>query len=295
MGADLFKADADFRSLVAVASELVGDDLESICLRGPENKLTRPRVLQPLLAAVSLGYLRRLLREGVQPDLVLGHSLGEITGLAAAGIITPTDALRIAVKRGELMDEAARTLDGGMLAVTVNNRTPLLEWLASPDVPDGIVLANDNAPTQVVLSGTRTALTAGAQFIGSHRLGKCRFLAVSGPWHSPSMANAAALFDAWLRQIPWQPPQVPMLLNMTSATATTPEEIRSAISGALTQSVRWTACMAALAAMNPRCLLEVGPGRVLSGLARANGFGNEVKTLNVSNLRGVELAAQLGL
>ena len=292
MGADLFKSDVPFRSLVALASELVGEDLEPTCLRGPEKKLVRTRFLQPLLVAVSLGYLRHLNERGVQPDFVLGHSLGEITALAAAGIVTPAEAVRLAAKRGELMDQAATQVDGGMLAVTLEDRTRLLDWLASAPSGKGLTLANDNAPRQIVLSGERSALTACAKFIANEKLGKCRFLAVSGPWHSPFMAEASIRFEAWLRQIPFQPPRLPMIWNVTAARAETTEDLRSLVSSALARPVRWAACMAALRALNPSWLLEVGPGRVLSGLARANGFGEATRILNVSNLRGVELAAE---
>ena len=160
MGADLFKSDTAFRSLVGLASEWVGEDLESICLRGPEKKLVRSKFLQPLLVAVSLGYLRHLTERGVNPDVVLGHSLGEITALAAAGIVTPEEAVRIAARRGVLMEGAARKTAGAMLAVILEDRAKLLAWLASPAASHRVVLANDNAPNQVVLAGERSALTA---------------------------------------------------------------------------------------------------------------------------------------
>jgi [acyl-carrier-protein] S-malonyltransferase len=288
MGADLFKSDSAFRGLVALASELVGEDLERVCLRGPEQKLVQTRLLQPLLVAVSLGYLRHLTQRGVQPDLVLGHSLGEITALAAAGVVTPADAVRIAAKRGELMDEAAAQVDGAMLAVTLQDRTPLLEWLASGDPGRQVVLANDNAATQVVLSGSRGAC---AEFLAREKLGRCRFLAVSGPWHSPLMAEAAAHFDAWLRQIAFQPPRLPVLFNVTAAPAQTAEQIRSCLSSALARPVQWARCMAAVRSLKPRCLFEVGPGGVLSALARANGLDETTQVFRANNLRGVESAA----
>jgi [acyl-carrier-protein] S-malonyltransferase len=292
MGADLFRSDPAFRNLIAAASQLVGEDLEQTCLRGPGKKLMRPRFLQPLLVAVSLGYLRRLLERGLEPGMVLGHSLGEITALAAAGVVTFKDAVRIAAKRGELMEATAANLDGGMMAVTLQDRRPLLEWLESPEISPSVALANDNARTQVALSGKLSTLKAGAEFVAKHKLGTCRFLAVSGPWHSPLMAEAATLFDDWLRTIHFQLPRLPLLFNATARRADYLQEIRSTISSALTKPVQWTSCMAAVAAMNPRSLFEVGPGRVLSGLARANGFGGTTTVFSVSNLRGVELAAQ---
>lgn len=292
MGADLFKSDSVFRELMGAASEMVGEDLEPICLRGPEKKLLRARFLQPLLVAVSLGYLRQLNQRGVQPDLVLGHSLGEITALAAAGIVTPTEAVRIAARRGELMEEAAAGVDGGMQAVTLNDPGRLLDWIASAQSENKVALANDNAPTQVVLAGERSALAACAQFVASEELGNCRRLAVSGPWHSPFMAHAAIRFETWLREIPFQRPRLPMIFNGTAAPTEDPAEICRLIGSAPARLVQWTGCMAALRAMNPRWLFEVGPGRVLSGLARANGFSEQTAILHAGNLRGVELVVE---
>lgn len=295
MGADLFKTDSAFRSLVALASELVGEDLEPTCLRGPEKKLLRSRLLQPLLVAVSLGYLRHLQERGVQPDLVLGHSLGEITALAAAGIVTPDEAVRIAAMRGKLMDEAAAKLDGGMMAVTLDQRAPLLEWLASATSNHCVTLANDNAPTQVVLSGERVALAAGAEFVRSAKLGKCRLLPVSGPWHSPFMTEAATRFNAWLKDFPLRQPRVPMLFNASASNATGIGEIRFLLSSVLARPVRWRDCMSQVRERPPGVVFEIGPGRVLSGLARLNCLPAETRIFSVNNLGGVELAGRPSL
>ena len=132
---------------------------------------------------------------------MLGHSSAKSLALAAADIVTLPDAVRIAAKRRELIAEATDRGDGVMLAVTSEDQSRLLDWLAPGQSGAKAVLANDNAPTQVVLSGERSAITACAEFISRKNLGKCCFLAVSGPWHSPFMA-AAAHVDAWLRQIP---------------------------------------------------------------------------------------------
>jgi len=292
MGADLFKSDAVFRGWVALASELVGEDLEPLCLRGPEKKLVRTRLLQPLLVAIALGYHRQLNERGVKPDLVAGHSLGEIAALAAAGVIAPETAVRLAAKRGELMDEAAARVEGGMLAVTLEDRSGLMAWLAAHQPANEVVLANDNAPTQVVLSGHRAVLAACAEFITNGKLGRSRLLPVSGPWHSPFMAEAAAHFGAWLGRVPMQAPRLPILFNVSGAPAESPEEIRAHLGQALARPVRWTACMAAIRAREPQLLFEVGPGGVLAALARANGFGEAIHILRVNNLRGVELAAK---
>jgi [acyl-carrier-protein] S-malonyltransferase len=291
MGADLFKTDSFFRALVDRASERTGADLERICLRGPERDLVRTRLLQPLMVCVSLGYLRRLMAGGVKPDQVLGHSLGEITALAAAGIVDFETTVDIAVKRGELMDAAAARLTGGMVAVIAPEREAIQQHLAD-GVPSGkLVLANDNAPNQIVLSGEQEALEQAVQFITRGKLGQCHRLPVAGPWHSPAMAEARREFEAWLGPVEFRAPQVPLLFNVTAATETDPGKIRQLVARNLVEPVRWHSCMDQLRAAGVTALFEIGPGRVLSGLARANGFGDETRICNVNNLRGVELAA----
>ena len=243
------------------------------------------------MVCVSLGYLRRLTAGGVKPDQVLGHSLGEITALAAAGIVDFETAVDIAAKRGELMDAAAARLKGGMVAVISPEREAIRQYLAG-GVPSGkLVLANDNAPNQIVLSGEQKALEQAVQFITRGKLGQCRRLPVAGPWHSPAMAQARREFEAWLGPVEFRAPQVPLLFNVTAAAETDPGKIRQLVARNLVEPVRWRSCLEQLRAAGATALFEIGPGRVLSGLARANGFGDETRVGNVNNLRGVDLAA----
>ena len=291
MAADLFKVDAAFRDLVRHASERVGADLERICLRGPERELIRTKHLQPLLVCVSLGYLRHLSEHGVQPDVVLGHSLGEITALAAAGVVTPHDAVDMAAKRGELMDTVAARTPGGMIAVTSDEREQILRWLAT--IPrERLILANENSPSQFVLSGELPALEEAVHFIATEKLGTCRKLPVAGPWHSPHMIEAQREFEEWLQIVVFRAPRVPVLFNVTATREDDPEQIRQLATRNLSEQVLWHACMERLRDMQATALFEIGPGRVLSGLARANGFGDEVRLCNVNNLRGVSLAME---
>jgi [acyl-carrier-protein] S-malonyltransferase len=295
MGADLFKSDSSFRALVEHASQCVGENLEPICLRGPEKTLMRTKFLQPLLVAVSLGYCRRLIERGVKPDVMLGHSLGEITALAAAGVVTFEDAIEIAAKRGDLMEQASAQVQGGMMAVTTPARERILDWLAR-EIPDRcVILANDNAPTQIVLSGDRAGLEQCATFIAREQLGRCRSLAVAGPWHSPMMKEALARFDAALRPFVFRPPCCPLLLNASAMCESDPERIRSLIVEVIARPVLWRSCMGRLHEMPAYALFEIGVGRVLAGLARLNGFGSETRIHSVNNLRGVELAASTTL
>lgn len=293
MAADLFKTDAVFHELIHRASEHAGCDLEKICLRGPERELKRTRNLQPLLVSVSLGYLRRLLEKGIRPDQVLGHSLGEISALAAAGCVSFATAVDIAAKRGELMEAAASRVMGGMVAVLPVEREPVLQLLAAECADAELVLANDNSPNQFVVSGATAALEAFAARVVEQKLGQCRQLAVAGPWHSPLMAEAQQEFSRWLETIEFTPPQVPLRFNVTAEPETDVAVIRSLVARNLVEPVRWRAAMDKVRGVASLNLFEVGPGRVLSGLARANGLGETVKVFNINNLRGVEMAASL--
>jgi [acyl-carrier-protein] S-malonyltransferase len=293
MAADLFKADAHFCELVRRASERTGSELEKICLRGPERELTRTKNLQPLLVCVSLGYLRHLTEKEIQPDKVLGHSLGEISALAAAGYVSFETAVDIAAKRGELMDAAAAQVQDGMAAVISSEREAVLQLLAQKFSSAQLVLANDNTPNQIVLSGETAALEQFAALVTAEKLGQCRRLTVAGPWHSPLMVPAQQEFSSWLETIEFHPPKVPLIFNVTAATETDPQKIRQLIARNLVEPVRWRTAMASLRGAAKLALFEIGPGRVLSGLARANGLGDETKIFNINNLRGVEMAARL--
>ncbi len=292
MGSDLARSDAPFQSLLRQASDLAGVDLRRICLRGPERDLTRTRNLQPLLVCVSLGYLSRLRQAGAPFDFVLGHSLGEITALAAAEIVDFPTAVKIAVRRGAAMDNAAAQTDGAMLALIADDRNKVLQGIREHGPAAGLTLANDNSPDQFVLSGESRAVEEAARFIADRSLGRSRRLNVAGPWHSPLMRGARGEFERWLADIPFAAPSVPLLLNGSAEPETDPETIRRAIGAALTSPVRWRESMNRLRESGVRTLIEVGPGRTLSGLARANGFGNETAIFQANNLRGVRAASE---
>jgi [acyl-carrier-protein] S-malonyltransferase len=290
MAAELFQSDAAFCELVTLASTCAGTDLRKICLRGPERELVKTENLQPLLVAVSLGYWAELVKGGTEPDLVLGHSLGEITALAAAGVLTPHEAVQVAARRGQLMGTAAAKLAAGMLAVISPQRERTLATLAGPLETGQVFLANDNAPDQVLLSGPIAGLEEAARLVAGAKLGVCKRLPVAGPWHSPLMSDAQRDFALFLETLPFKAPRVPLLMNVSASPESMPEIIRRLVARNLTEPVPWRLCMERLRQMQPGALFEIGPGRVLSGLARANGFGDETRIFNVNNRRGVALA-----
>jgi len=292
MGRDLFKDDAYFRSLIEYASALAEEDLETLCLKGPEKKLILARNVQPLLVAVSLGYLRLLREAGIDADVVAGHSLGEITALAAAGVVGDRDAVAIAAKRGALMDEAAARCDGGMMAVLFVPLRRVEEILADMGAPDKIVLANDNALDQIVVSGDTKLLDQFAHHITHEPGGKTRKLVISGPWHSPYLRSARTQFEDWAEPILFQQPRIPIIMNATAKTETHPTTIKHLVTWQLTAPVFWRESMETLKQMHVNVVMEIGPGRVLSGLARVNGLKKDVEVFNINNRRGIEQAAE---
>jgi [acyl-carrier-protein] S-malonyltransferase len=292
MGQDLFKSDPYTRSLIELASSLVSEDLEKLCLRGPERQLIQARFLQPSLVAVCLGYLNRLKEKGIFPDFVLGHSLGEITSLCAAEIVDPESAVRIATKRGQLMDQVAANCKGGMLAVMFVPIDKIESIIDSFNASDKIVLANDNAPDQIVISGDMDYLDRFAEVIANERLGKCKKVQVVGPWHSPFLRDARYEFENWAESIKFNKPQVPIILNATAKAENHPSTIKHLITWQLTSPVFWRESMNLLNDSGVDTLFEIGPGRVLSGLSRVNGFKKDSVVYNINNLRGIDMAAE---
>jgi [acyl-carrier-protein] S-malonyltransferase len=295
MGQDLFKDDPYLRSLLTLANELTGTDLEKLCLRGPEKTLMQARFLQPALVIVCLAYLKKLQDKGIRADYVMGHSLGEITSLTAAGIVSPETALRIASKRGELMDKVASEVSGGMLAVMFMPLEQVESLLDEIGEEQALVLANDNAPDQIVLSGRSDLLDKFASLIAERRLGKSKRVNVVGPWHSPYMRNARYEFENWAENCKFLKPSTCIVLNATAKTETHPSTIKHLVTWQLTSPVFWRESMDLIRSEGVDTLYEIGPGRVLSGIARVNGFKKETNIYNINNLRGIESALSLGI
>jgi len=294
MGQDLFRDDPYIRSLLSLANELTGTDLEKLCLRGPEKTLMQARYLQPALVIICLAYLKRLQDNGIRADFVLGHSLGEITSLAAAGIVSPEDALRIASKRGELMDKVASEVSGGMLAVMFMPLEQVDLLLDEIGEEKALVLANDNAPDQIVLSGQNDLLERFALVIAERRLGKSKRVNVVGPWHSPYMLKARYEFEHWVEDYKFLKPSTSIVLNATAKIETHPSTIKHLVTWQLTSPVFWRESMDLIRSEGVDTLYEIGPGRVLSGIARVNGFKKETNIYNINNLRGIESALNQG-
>ena len=244
--------------LLELAHAEVSDDLFERAAEGT-------RWAQPAIFCAALaGY--EVLRQRYQADLMAGHSLGEITALVAAEAIDAPDGLRLVAARGRLMQEAR---GGGMIAVRVRERGPVEQAAAEA----GLTIANDNAPDQLVLSGSLEALDRGEELLRERKV-RAKRLPVGGAFHSPLMEPAVAPFREVLERIEVREPRVPVLSCVTAAPF---NDVREQLVRALTSPVRWTDVLAALQGLGAARYVETGPGRVLTGLVRKSLDGVEAE------------------
>ncbi|MBD2450670.1 ACP S-malonyltransferase [Nostoc sp. FACHB-152] len=240
------------------AETILGWSVTDIC-QNQEEKLGQTLYTQPCLYVVE-SILADLMRErGHQPDLVAGHSLGEYIALYVAGVFEWSAGLRSVKRRAELMDSAA----GGMMAALMNFDKEQLEK-AIAETPD-VVLANDNSPGQVVISGTPDAVQAVMSQVKAKRATP---LKVSGAFHSHLMATAAVEFQEVLETVEFQSATVPVMSNVEPVPATDAEILKQRLTQQMTGSVRWREISLQLPANGIEQVVEIGPGNVLTGLIK---------------------------
>lgn len=271
MGAELARAHASARAVFDEVDAVLGQDLSRIMFEGPLETLTLTENAQPALMAVSLAAMRVLQERGVRladcVKFVAGHSLGEYSALAAAGALTLADAARLLRTRGRAMQEAVPVGQGAMAALLGVDRE-VAERLAA-EAAEGEVcqVANDNEPTQAVISGTKAAIDRAARLAKAHGVRRFVPLNVSAPFHCALMQPAADAMAAALRTVRIKPPAVPLVANVLAAPISDPAEIKLRLIEQVTGTVRWRESIAAMAADGVTDIFEVGAGKVLAGLA----------------------------
>lgn len=227
------------------------------CCTPPATQLSQTRYTQPCLYVVE-SILADLYADGT-PDYLAGHSLGELVALYRAGVYNFATGLRLVKLRAELMDQAG---GGQMVALLEPDREQLAQVLAQTS---DVVLANDNHPGQVVISGTPAGV---ANVLDQVRVKRAVPLAVSGAFHSPFMAEAAAQFNAYLDTVPFADAQIPVLSNTDPTPTTAGALLKERLRTQMTTGVRWREIVLALAALGVRRVVELGPGKVLTGLVK---------------------------
>lgn len=282
MGRDLAAAFVPAREVFQEVDEVLKQRLSKLMFEGPAEHLTLTENAQPALMATSMAVLRTLEREGGfaledKATLVLGHSLGEYTALAAAGTFTLADAARLLRRRGEAMQGAVPPGAGAMaalLGVDLPQTQAICADAAVLRREDGseerqvVEAANDNGGGQVVISGDRAAVERAVGLAKERGVRRAMLLPVSAPFHCRLMAPAARVMQDALGETEMLPPAVPVVANVSAERATDPDDIRKLLVQQVTGTVRWRECMLAAMAVGIDSFVELGAGKVLSGLAK---------------------------
>ena len=255
------------KGIIATAERAASLPLRKIILEEPE-QLSRTAIVQPAILLVEWLACEALSRMGKEPDCVAGHSLGEFAALAAAEVIPWPVAFRLVALRGRLMERAAETIPGGMLAL-LGISEPEAQELASQA---GCYVANLNAPGQVVISGEGHALRKAAEL--AKRLGgKAVPLKVAGPFHSPYMAEAEEELAKAIEEVEFSRPRLTFVSSVSGEREADPEEIKALLARQMTSPVLWTKALNTLEGLGVKEAWEVGPGQVLARLGKRAKLG----------------------
>ncbi len=274
MGQKVHQLSEAARRVFAQAEEILGMPLRKLCFEGPEEELADTANAQPALLTVSLAYLEALrerLRElgaTLQPAVVAGHSLGEFTALVAANVLRFEDALQVVRERGRLMRQVSLERPGGMAAVLGLDREALEDVCREASELGLVVVANDNSPGQLVISGEERALVRAMELAQSRGAKRVVRLGVTVASHSPLMERVAQALSELLARIPMRDPDIPIVANVTGKILSTVEEIRREVACQVALPVQWTASVRAMRERGVAAFLEVGPGQVLTGLVK---------------------------
>ena len=255
---DPWLADPRAAAVLAEAADETGLDL--LALSRDPDALGSTAVVQPVLLAAELAGMAVM--DGA-PAVTAGHSLGEYAALVAAGALSVAGACRIVAVRGRAMDDAARATDGTMTAVMGLS----IDDVAAIADKAGAVVANENSATQVVLAGAVDAVERAEDLVRTAG-GRPTRLSVAGAFHSPLMASAVPALAAAIAEAELHEPRCPLIANVTGRATSDPEEIRALLARHIVEPVRWAATMDELARLGVDHLVEIGPGRVLTGLAK---------------------------
>jgi [acyl-carrier-protein] S-malonyltransferase len=284
MGRDLAEKFASARAWFDRANAALGYDLARICFERPEAELTKTENAQPGIFLVSWVAFE-LLREHVPTlafEATAGLSLGEFTALAAAGVMSFEDGLRVVRQRGRFMQEACEATQGGMAAIIgLDEATTRLVCEEA-----GVELANLNCPGQIVISGAADQMTRACEVAKAKGAKRALPLPVAGAYHSRLMAGAQPKLQTALAGVPFAPPSVPVISNVTAQSHGSPAEIQQRLVEQVTASVRWEASMRHLLGQGFTRFIELGPGTALSGFMKR--IDKTVQILNVADVASLE-------
>lgn len=283
MGKDLAEAYPAARAVFDEVDDALGEKLSTLMWEGTAEELTLTANAQPALMATSMAAMRALEAEGVavtDAAFVAGHSLGEYSALCAAGAIGLSDTARLLRIRGTAMQSAVPVGVGAMaalLGLDFRTAAAVAEEAAEGEICQA---ANDNDPSQVVVSGHRPAVERAVEIAKARGAKRAILLPVSAPFHCALMQPAAERMDAALAEVAIAPPAVPLVANVLASAVTDPEEIRRLLVRQVTGAVRWRESVAWMAGEGVDSFVEIGAGKALCGMIRRIAKGAETRAVN---------------
>ena len=267
MGLDLYQEYAFVRELFDMAEETCRMNISKLCFKGPMEDLTMTVNLQPAVTAVNLAFLEAIKKEGIKPDISAGHSLGEYSALHASGVVSNQDTLSLVYKRGELMHHESIKHIGAMHAI-IGLPIEQVDEIVKDVQKEGVVsVANHNTELQIVITGAPEPVKK-VSSLAALKGAKSIPLKVSGAWHSKLIKGAEDKFRDFLDPFVFNDPEKPVIFNVTADYEKDPAQIKSLMAKQLISPVRWYDSMCRLIEEKVEIFVEVGPGRVLTGLIR---------------------------
>ena len=267
MGADLY-ADPVFRAAFDRAAERVDFDLKEVCFTDHQGVLNQTRYTQPCMVAFAVAMTALLKHRGIVPAAAAGLSLGEYSALHAAGVLDAETVTELVAFRGKAMEQAAADKPSSMMAVLGLDRKPLQEACSAASVLGCVVIANYNCPGQLVIGGEQAAVAQAAALAKEAGARRCMPLKVSGPFHTPLMAPAGAALEERFRTVTFAQPQIPVVFNCLGDVKPEDTTVPELLVRQVQSSVYMEDSIRRMAALGMDALIEIGPGRVLSGFVK---------------------------
>ena len=290
MGRELFQDFPSARAVLDEADEALGFELSAILANGPDEVLRQTEHTQPAILTVSVAAWRVLAERGLQPALAAGHSLGEYSAHVAAGTLSFADAVRTVRNRGRYMQEAVPQGEGAMAAVLGLSAAQVDAAcvMAAEELREVVSAANINSPEQIVISGTKAAVERACALAKDAGARKTVPLPVSAPFHCALMQPAQDRLESDLAQLQFRDPEIPVICNVDARPVTKGDDARDALVRQVTGAVRWVECIQRLREAGATHFVEVGPGRVLTGLQKGIDRALLAQSMNVGDSASLE-------
>lgn len=290
MGRDLAEHFPESRAVFDEADAALGFKLFELCCTGSEEALKQTENTQPAILTVSIAAYRALEKRGIVPDFAAGHSLGEYSAVVAAGGLDFPEAVKIARRRGKYMQEAVPVGEGAMAAILGLPPAEVADICKKAADNDVVSPANLNSPEQTVISGSAAAVKRAVEIASQSGAKRAVMLPVSAPFHCAMMAPAQKRLEADLRAAKFNDLKFPVITNVDAEAITTGDEARDALIRQVTQPVRWLDSINEMLEAGVTVFVEVGPGKVLTGLLRQ--IDRSIRTCNVEDAASLEAALE---